>query len=506
MKIVNNIEQWIGKYWVVSVVGIAALFFWLTMLLSIGQPIWFDEGYSILLAKSSWGELLSLTAVDAHPPLYYLLLKLWGGVFGFSEVALRAFGALLMSLAVAMVLVLIKRMFSLRVALMAALFFVFAPFLLRYGYEVRMYGLATLIAVSATYSLVRAQADKGWKWWMLYALFVALGMYTLYLMVAVWLAHFVWLLVTSIKSGVRPFWRWKWLYAFGGAVILFAPYIPTFIHQLTNSALPGMGSQMTVPQLTNIASTLTLYTPEWSIGGWGTIVIVTMAVVLTVVGIGVYRALKKEEKGYFLLFIALSAVPVVFYALTSLPPRDPIFIVRYMAHSALFIYGLIGVIVALYITQRGRHTSGATRKGLVSAGVLTVMIFGTVNLYNAGNFNFERMQQPLTHLVREASLCHEGATTIIADDPYTFIDSAFYFQDCDLRFYSKEDVAYKGGYAMLHGSDKRVASAEDVTAPFLVHLSWTGGSPQFTPGSKYHLVDSRTFDKQVVSRYQLIEE
>ena len=73
------------KYWWVIMIITGAVVFALTMLLARGQSVWFDEGYSILLAKHSVSELLALTAVDAHPPLYYLLLKMWGELFGFSE-------------------------------------------------------------------------------------------------------------------------------------------------------------------------------------------------------------------------------------------------------------------------------------------------------------------------------------------------------------------------------------------------------------------------------------
>jgi uncharacterized membrane protein len=85
------------------------------MVLSLRQSIWFDEGYSILLAKQPVGELLALTAVDAHPPLYYLLLKAWGEMFGFTEFALRSLSALFLGGAVTTMLLLIRRLFGTRV-------------------------------------------------------------------------------------------------------------------------------------------------------------------------------------------------------------------------------------------------------------------------------------------------------------------------------------------------------------------------------------------------------
>ena len=75
--------QWIDRYWWVVSLGAAMVVFAVVLLLSIGQSVWFDEGYSLVLAKSDMPELLSLTAVDAHPPLYYVLMRGWGLLFGF---------------------------------------------------------------------------------------------------------------------------------------------------------------------------------------------------------------------------------------------------------------------------------------------------------------------------------------------------------------------------------------------------------------------------------------
>lgn len=506
MKIFAQFGVCIEKYWWLALGAGALLFFGLTLLLSSGQPVWFDEGYSILLAKQSYGELLSLTAVDAHPPLYYLLLKFWGDIFGFSEIALRSLSATLMAGAVVVAGLVLRRMFSTRVMLLALPFLILAPFLLRYGYEIRMYALAILIGVSATYALIRARDEKTWHWWAVYAVLVAAGMYTLYLMVAVWFAHFVWLLVGTIRSKEESLWKAPWLYAFAGAVVLFLPYIKTFIYQLTNSALPGMGNEMTVPQLINIASTLTLYTPEWSLGGWGSIVIVALVATLSYLGVKVYKKLKVGERRSFWLLCALSFIPIAFYAITSLPPRDPIFIVRYMAHSSIFIYMLVGTIIAFTVLGKHSDSGARVRTAIAVLLVALTLVGGVMLLARAGNFNFERMQQPLTYDVRSAAQCDNGETVVVADDPYTYIDGVFHFQDCDMRFFSKDDVAYKGGYAMLHGSKSRVASPHDLSAPVLVHLSWRGTDSTFKPDARYRLIDSAEFDKQVVSRYGLIAE
>lgn len=483
-------------------IPVAAVAYAATMAMSIGQPIWFDENYSILLAKSSFSELMALTGVDAHPPLYYLLLKAWGSIFGFSEFALRSLSAVLFGGSIVVALSLIRKAFSTKTALITLPFILLAPFLLRYGYEVRMYALASFIGIFSTYALLQAKATQAKKWWVTYAILLAAGMYTLYLMVAIFLAHAVWLLIDSIRSKQRPFWKWSWWYAFAGAVLLFAPYIPTFLHQLLNSALPGIGSQVTITQLGNIFSTLTIYTPEWAVNGWFTFTLIAFVVVVSVLGARVYKTLKKAQRPTFWLLVALAVIPVIFFALSSLPPRDPIFTVRYMAHVAIFVYLLIGLIVALSWT-----TIRIKKKPLVLSTILTlgVLSIGTFTLAMTGNFNFERMQHPMTQQVRQAAAC-DDKTTVVANDPYTYIDSEFYFQDCDLRFFAKDNVNFAGGYAKLHDSVDRISQPGAISTERLVHLRWNGNEGSFTPDARYELVETHTYDKQVVDIYTLSAE
>jgi predicted membrane-bound mannosyltransferase len=54
------------------------------------KNIGLDESTSWYLATGSVSHLVSWTAADVHPPLYYLLLKVWLWVFGDSLVALRS--------------------------------------------------------------------------------------------------------------------------------------------------------------------------------------------------------------------------------------------------------------------------------------------------------------------------------------------------------------------------------------------------------------------------------
>jgi len=481
------------KYWYIVVIAAGVLVAAAALLLAYGQSIWFDENYSIMLARHSIPELLALTGVDAHPPFYYVLLHVWGNMWGWGEVALRSLSALCAGAAFVMMALLLRKLFSTRVALMCLPFLALAPFALRYGYEVRMYALVALIGVAATYVLVRATESKDRKWWVFYAVLVALGMYTLYMSVVIWLTHLVWLLVT--RKSKKDLFKQPFVLAYAGSVALFIPYLPTFIHQMLNSALPGIGSELTLTKLASVLGMLTVYTPEWLLGGWLALVLIAGMALFGITYAAAWR--RSENRRGLLLLSLLVIVPLLFYAVTSLPPKQPIFIERYMAHIAIYFYALVASVAVLgWLDGRRRLAAGA-----LAAIVLVLGAMGTVRLDTVGNLNLERMQYPMTKTMIGSTSCTSD-TIVVADDPYTYIDSEYYFGGCQLMFYSKDDVAFRGGYAPLHDSDKRLASPSDVRTSRLIHLRWKDATPAFQPEGSYRLAGSEIYDKQVVDIYE----
>jgi len=60
-------------------------------LILLNQSLWLDEAIGALAVKDlSFGAIFSqFLLIDNHPPLYYLILKFWTMLFGYSEVSLR---------------------------------------------------------------------------------------------------------------------------------------------------------------------------------------------------------------------------------------------------------------------------------------------------------------------------------------------------------------------------------------------------------------------------------
>lgn len=139
----------------------AAIAMALCMWIGMGQSVWFDEAYSILVARHAPAEIIGLAAADTHPPAYYLVLHAWAGVWGWGEFALRSLSVLAYGLSLLLAGVLVRRMFGTRAAVLTSIFLLFAPLLMRYGFEIRMYSLASLIGLVATWLMLSARDARG---------------------------------------------------------------------------------------------------------------------------------------------------------------------------------------------------------------------------------------------------------------------------------------------------------------------------------------------------------
>jgi 4-amino-4-deoxy-L-arabinose transferase-like glycosyltransferase len=202
---------------------------WLALFMLIGfalrvqqlnfQPLWGDEGWSFYFAAQPVPQLIALTAIDIHPPLYYLLLKGWLTVTGFSPESARFLSVLSGTLLIPVLGNLGRRLFDRRVGAATAAVVAVMPLAVYYSQEVRMYGLVTLLAAVSTYSFTRINQSK---WRVVYIAATTAAMYTMYYAAFVVLFQ---LLYRLIMSPARPPKIIQRLRAFFFIGLLYLPWI-----------------------------------------------------------------------------------------------------------------------------------------------------------------------------------------------------------------------------------------------------------------------------------------
>jgi mannosyltransferase len=211
----------------------------------LGIGFWIDEGLSVGIADRPLTDIPGALRQDGSPPLYYLVLHLWTAVFGTSEPAVRGFSLLCATLAIPVAWWAARALFGSRAGWMAAVLAATNPFLTQYAQEGRMYALVALMGLVACAAFGRAftgavEAGDRRLWAAALAVSLALEMYT-----HNWALFFaaslggVWIvLVWRAEDAARRQLLRTGLIAFGGALLLYLPWVPTMLYQVAHTGAP----------------------------------------------------------------------------------------------------------------------------------------------------------------------------------------------------------------------------------------------------------------------------
>lgn len=193
--------------------------------------LWFDEIFSVHAAEHSWDSLFSFVALDLiHPPLFYVLLKLWTQVGGESLAWLRVFPVLFSVVSLFPVVLLLHEMKQNKVTqLICLLLLTVNGSLLKYSLEVRMYSLLMCLALFSTWLFARYFV-KGKS-------FIPLLIVNILL---VYTHYFGWFVILSEITAILIFQRIKWRRMLTMLVITFASFVPWII-AIWQAAQTGTG-------------------------------------------------------------------------------------------------------------------------------------------------------------------------------------------------------------------------------------------------------------------------
>lgn len=406
---------------------LCAILFMALCMINLKSSVWFDEAYSAYLIRGDFTDIWQLTAVDVHPPVYYFCLKIWSLIFGTSDFALRFMSVFFGAMTIIVLFYLLRRWFGTKTSAVATFFLTLSPMFIRYGQEMRMYMLVFFIVVLATYVLDLALSTKKTRYYILYGLLISLGMWTHYFTAIAWIAHIVYYMAT--RRG--KIWDKKFLLAYGLAVVLFIPWIPSFFQQ-TNSVQGGFW----IPELSfNTAagyiSEALVFKDAGSVTNWLAILLIFVIVVIIFAATKVYKKLDNKTKRSFLFLLSLVVLPPVGLMLLSVPPFKPIFVSRYVTYAAALLWALIGTIVAEFIFIKTRESQKKVTTRILQKApaaimlvlVLTTAIIGIVNVETR-----ESDSHAKESLLAVSAISDDG-TPILPYDEWAYYDMIFYSTD-----------------------------------------------------------------------------
>lgn len=229
------------------------------------ESYWHDEGYSLYTSRTlGYAEIAFLVPwQDSHPPLYYLLLRLWTQVVGYSEVATRALSAVLGVLAIVVLFLVARELYDETTGLIAAAFLALSEFQIYYAQETRMYMLLLALCLLSYLFFVRVLDSPSRVSLAGYTLtVVALG-YTHVFGLFVPLAQGLYLLVSSRiqRDTIRASLE-NWTQVQGMAAVLLLPYVTILLSRMVGGR-PEAVSWIPVPSLAAVVATPVVHF------GWG---------------------------------------------------------------------------------------------------------------------------------------------------------------------------------------------------------------------------------------------
>lgn len=124
------------------------------------RSLWLDEAYSVMV-RSSAEPLRLLTMEGPHPPLYFLLLKLWMGTFGRSEIAVRSLSVVLGVGGVAAIYLFARELYDRRTGLLAAALLSVSTLHVQLSQTARMYSALALFSLLSMHFYVRLLDSDG---------------------------------------------------------------------------------------------------------------------------------------------------------------------------------------------------------------------------------------------------------------------------------------------------------------------------------------------------------
>ncbi|MGN0377670.1 MAG: hypothetical protein ACI4ED_08545 [Suilimivivens sp.] len=173
-----------------EIIGI--LFFLISMgmlmfsvFLCFSSDIWYDELFTMGLANQSCGDLISMTARDVHPPLYYLIVKLFltgtaEGDYLHQVVIAKLVSCLPFFLCILFSLYKIRKNFGLLTAGLFSFLVISMPQMADYTVEIRMYGYALLFVTVGMVTACELLRESRLSRWILLTLCGLFASYTHY--------------------------------------------------------------------------------------------------------------------------------------------------------------------------------------------------------------------------------------------------------------------------------------------------------------------------------------
>lgn len=382
-------------------IGIIILGIIFILLSAFHEDIWFDESYSVAIAKHSFTEIWNITGNDVHPALYYWMLHIIWMIFGNNIIAFRLFSVLAIAIVGILGYTHIRKDFGEKVGILFSFLIYFLPVMCTYSQEIRMYSwsclIVTLLAIYGyrLYKNIKENAEMKiqTKNLILFGIFSISACYIhYYALVVAGIINFLILvyLIKNRKVATKTLRNFIIL-----AVIQILLYLPWLLYLKGQVAhvgngfwiVLGLSTLVEVPSFQFRRQLDTVFSFDIN-----TIIALVACIAMYIyTGIRIYKAKKEKENmmaGILAILIYIGVIVAVL--IVSLLMMSPILFARYL----LVITGLYAFALAFFMAKE--------KKVWITTTICTIIfILGCISNITNIQINYDESNMKQIEFLRE---------------------------------------------------------------------------------------------------------
>lgn len=334
------------KYCHIAIIILGIIFIYIS---AFHADIWFDESYSVAIAKHNFIDIWNITGNDVHPPVYYWMLHIVFLVFGNNVIIFRLFSVIAITIMGIMGYTHIRKDFGEKTGLLFSFLSYFLPVMCTYSQEIRMYSWACLFTFMMSiyayrfYRNLKTKQEKAkLKNFVLFGIFSIICCYTHYYALVTACVVNLMLLIYLIKNrkDCKADFR-NFLILAGIQILLYIPwlgYLWKQIHHVGGGFWIGVGIN-TLVEVPSFQFRRQLDT-NFAFNTHTIISLVASLLMYIYIGFRMYKAKKEKDSmkpGIFAMIIYLSVIGI--YLIPTF--ISPVLFSRYLfAMTGIYIFAL----------------------------------------------------------------------------------------------------------------------------------------------------------------------
>ena len=420
-KIKEKIKSITLKQWHIAVIVIGIIF---VSLGAFHSNLWFDESYSVGLARHTFGEIWSIGGHDVHPILYYWMLRIVYLMTGGTIMAYRIFSVIPIAIMIILGYTHIRKDFGEKTGFIFSFLSAFLPEMAQYAIEIRMYSWAILAVTILALYAYRLTKEDNTKNWIIFGLSSLASIYLHYygLMAAGLINVFllIYLIVKKRKKGII------FIISFGILQSLaYLPWLVNFATQLSNvSSGYWIGFSFPKTPMELLSSQLAGYVKTSDYTG----LLVPTVLALELYAYIIYKTYKYAKAKEDLTSFKWSVIVYFAVILAAI-------IITALMKTSILYYRYLFVITGLYIFAVSFILGKEENKIEIVAILSVIAILGVYNniVMMKDNYYYSN-QEPIKYLNENVK---EGDTIVYADFgggsvvAVQFADNQVYFYNAD---------------------------------------------------------------------------